>query len=116
MATDPTYPPNEFLDRKTTSLTGMDPELMRAVGALMGLKVKFVDEPFDKILAGVAAGDYDVGASSFTDTKKREQTVDFVDYYTAGTSFYSSAHVYTDVETLAGLWARRGSQQGHDAA
>ena len=103
MATDPTYPPNEFLSPEDHTLTGMDPELMRAVGALMGLKVKFVYEPFDNILASVAAGDYDVGASSFTDTKKREQTVDFVDYYAAGTSFYSSAYVYTDVENLAGL-------------
>ena len=90
---------------------------MRAVGALMGLKVRFVYEPFDEILASVAAGHYDVGASSVTDTKKRERTVDFVDYYTAGTSFYSSAHVYTDVENLAGLCGHvRGSQQGHDGA
>ncbi len=120
VATDPTYPPNEFLDPEDHTLTGMDPELMRAVGASMGLKVKFVYQPFDKILASVAAGDYDVGASSFTDTKKREQTVDFVDYYAAGTSFYSSAHVYTDVENLAGLCGHvvavsRGTTQQEDA-
>ncbi len=120
VATDPTYPPNEFIDPEDHALSGMDPELMRAVGALMGLKVKFVHEPFDEILASVAAGDYDVGASSFTDTKKREQTVDFVDYYTAGTSFYASAHVYTDVENLAGLCGHvvavsRGTTQQEDA-
>ncbi len=120
VATDPTYPPNEFQDPEGHTPTGMDPELMRAVGALMGLKVKFVDEPFDKILTNVAAGDYDVGASSFTDTKKREQVVDFVDYYAAGTSFYSSAHVYTDVENLAGLCGHvvavsRGTTQQEDA-
>jgi polar amino acid transport system substrate-binding protein len=120
VVTDPTYPPNEFLSPEDETLTGMDPELMRAVGALMGLKVKFVYEPFDKILADVAVGDYDVGASSFTDTKKREQTVDFVDYYAAGTSFYSSAYVYTDVENLAGLCGHvvavgRGTTQQEDA-
>ncbi len=120
VATDPTYPPNEFLDPQDHTLTGMDPELMRAAGTLMGLKVKFVNQPFDKILAEVAAGDYDVGASSFTDTKKREQTVDFVDYYIAGTSFYSSAYVYTDVENLAGLCGHvvavtRGTTQQEDA-
>ena len=120
VATDPTYPPNEFLSPEDHTLTGMDPELMRAVGALMGLKVKFVYEPFDKILASVAAGAYDVGASSFTDTKKREQTVDFVDYYAAGTSFYSSAYVYSDVEKLAGLCGHvvavaRGTTEQEDA-
>jgi polar amino acid transport system substrate-binding protein len=103
VATDPTYAPNEFFSPEDHTLTGMDPELMRAVGALMGLNVKFVYEPFNKILAGVAAGDYDVGASSFTDTKKREQTVDFVDYYAAGTALYSSAYAYADIENLAEL-------------
>src|SRR5271154_1176930 len=120
VATDPTYAPNEFLNPEDHTLTGMDPELMRAAGALMALKVKFVYAQFDKILADVAAGDYDVGASSFTDTKKREQTVDFVDYYAAGTSFYSSAHVYTDVENLAGLCGHvvavsRGTTEQEDA-
>ena len=120
VATDPTYPPNEFLRPEDRKLVGMDPELMRAAGGLMGLRVKFVYEPFDEILANVAAGDDDVGASSVTDTKKREQTVDFVDYYDAGTSFYSSAHVYTDVENLAGLCGHtvavsRGTTQQEDA-
>ncbi len=113
VATDPTYPPNEFLSREDHTLTGMDPELMRAAGALMGLKVKFVYEPFNKILASVAAGDYDVGASSFTDTKKREQTVDFVDYYAAGTSLYSSAYrLHRCRKPRWALWPRRGGQLG----
>ena len=120
VATDPTYAPAEFRSPEDGTLTGMDPELMRAVGALVGLKVNFVYVPFDKILAGVAAGDYDVGASSITDTKKRERTADFVDYYAAGTSFYSSAYVYTDVESLAGLCGHvvavaRGTTQEEEA-
>ena len=119
VVTDPTYPPNEFLSPEDGTLTGMDPELMRAAGALMGLKVKFVYEPFNEILAKVAAGDYEVGASSFTDTKTRERKVDFVDYYRAGTSFYSSAYVYTDIENLAGLCGHvvavsRGTTQEED--
>ena len=76
---------------------------MRAMGALMGLTVKFVDVSFDTIIRGVAAGKYDVGASSITDTKKRERTVTFVDYYSAGTSFYEKSYVYTNVSALADL-------------
>ena len=53
----------------------------------MGLKVKVVNATFDSIIPGLAAGKYDMGASSFTDTKEREKTVDFVDYFTAGKSF-----------------------------
>jgi len=62
----------------------------------------------------------DVGASSFTDTKKRERTVDFVDYYAAGTALYSSAYAYTDIENLAELCGHvvavaRGTTQQEDA-
>ncbi len=53
----------------------------------MGLKVNVVNATFDGIIPGLAAGKYDVGASSFTDTKEREKTVDFVDYFVAGESF-----------------------------
>ena len=55
----------------------------------MGLKANVVNATFDTIIPGLAAGKYDVGASSFTDTKEREKTVDFVTYFTAGTSFYA---------------------------
>jgi polar amino acid transport system substrate-binding protein len=103
VATDPTYAPNEFIEPEAHTLVGMDPELMRAMGALMGLTVKFVDVSFDTIIRGVAAGKYDVGASSITDTKKRERSVTFVDYYSAGTSFYQKSYVYTNVSALADL-------------
>ena len=103
VATDPTYAPNEFIEGDDHTLVGMDPELMRAMGALMGLTVKFVDVSFDTIVRGVAAGNYDVGASSITDTKKRERTVTFVDYYFAGTSFYQKSYVYTNVSALGDL-------------
>ena len=103
VATDPTYAPNEFIESEDHTLVGMDPELMRAMGALMGLTVKFVDVSFAAIIRGVAAGKYDVGASSITDAKTRESTVTFVDYYSAGTSFYEKSYVYTNVSALADL-------------
>ena len=64
---------------------------MKALGAVMGLKVNMVNATFDTIIPGLAAGKYDVGASSFTDTKERQKTVDFVTYFTAGISFYGKA-------------------------
>jgi polar amino acid transport system substrate-binding protein len=43
---------------------------------------------FDSIIPGMAAGKYDLGMSSFTDTKAREATVDFVTYFSAGESLF----------------------------
>ena len=55
----------------------------------MGLKAKLVNATFDTIIPAIVAGKYGMGASSFTDTKARQsQVVDFVDYFSAGESFY----------------------------
>ena len=85
------------------TVIGMDADLMKALGGVMGLKVNVVNATFDSIIPGLAAGKYDIGASSFTDTKAREKTVDFVDYFTAGESFYTKASGGTPIGSIADL-------------
>lgn len=89
VAADATYPPDEFLAEDGKTIIGMDADLAKAIGQVMGLKVEMQNITFDSIIPGLAAKKYDLGMSSFTDTKEREQTVDFVTYLTAGTSFYT---------------------------
>ncbi len=103
IASDATYAPNEYVAPDGHTVVGMDVDLMNAIGAKMGLKVKFVNATFDTIIPGLAAGKYDLGVSSFTDTKEREKTVDFVDYFTAGISFYAKSSESLGVETVADL-------------
>ena len=93
---------------------------MKAIAAEMGLKVKIVNATFDSIIPGLAAGKYDVGASSFTDTKEREKTVDFVTYFTAGESFYTKASGGVSISTIADLCghtvaAEKGTTEQADA-
>ncbi len=95
--------PNEFIASDGHTVIGMDADLMKALGAVMGLKVNIVNATFDTIIPGLAAGKYDIGASSFTDTKEREKTVDFVDYFTAGISFYAKSSSNPGVKTVADL-------------
>lgn len=83
---DATYAPNEFSNDGGKTFVGMDVDMANAIGKLLGLKVKFVNASFDGILAGIQAGKYDLGMSSFTDTAEREKIVDFVTYFKAGTS------------------------------
>ena len=66
----------------------MDADLAKAIAQVLGLKVKVKNATFDAIIPGLADGRYDLGMSSFTDTKEREKTVNFVTYFSAGTSFY----------------------------
>jgi polar amino acid transport system substrate-binding protein len=109
VAADATYPPDEFIASDGHTVVGMDPDLMTALAAVMGLKVAVKNATFDSIIPGLAAGKYDVGASSFTDNKDREKTVDFVTYFTAGESFFTKASGGT---TIAGI----GDLCGHTVA
>jgi polar amino acid transport system substrate-binding protein len=84
IATDASYAPNEF--KNGGAFQGMDIVLGNAIGKVLGLNVEFVNAQFDGILAGIDSGRYEAGLSSFTDNKDREKTVDFVNYYKAGTS------------------------------
>jgi len=88
VAADASYAPMEFVNEGTKDIVGADVDLANALGQVMGLKADVQTATFDAIIPGLAAGKYDIGMSSFTDTKEREATVDFVTYFEAGTSFF----------------------------
>lgn len=103
VAADASYAPNEFIGPDGHTVVGMDADLSKALAAVMGLKANIVNATFDTIIPGLASGKYDMGASSFTDTKEREKTVDFVDYFSAGTSFFTKASGGASITGLADL-------------
>jgi polar amino acid transport system substrate-binding protein len=103
VASDATYAPDEFIAPDGHTVIGMDADLTKALGAVMGLKVDIKNATFDSIIPGLAAGKYDVGASSFTDTKEREKTVDFVTYFTAGESFFTKTSGGAEISGLSDL-------------
>ena len=103
VATDATYAPNEFIGTDGKTVSGMDPDLAAALGSALHRKVKVVNATFDAIIPGLASGKYDLGMSSFTDTKAREKVVDFVTYFSAGTSFYVKASGGPTINSLADL-------------
>ena len=104
IASDASYPPMEFFKPGTKSpIIGMDADLGAALGKALGLTVQMKNATFDSIIPGLADGKYDMGLSSFTDTKTREKTVDFVTYYNAGESFYKKADNTKDYDGLASL-------------
>ncbi|MDX6606345.1 MAG: polar amino acid transport system substrate-binding protein [Solirubrobacterales bacterium] len=100
VAADATYPPDEFIGSGSKAVIGMDADLANAIAGLMGLKASVQNVTFDSIIPGLAAGKYDLGISSFTDTLDREKVVDFVDYLTAGTSVFAKASGGPDITSL----------------
>jgi polar amino acid transport system substrate-binding protein len=120
VAADATYAPNEFIAENGNTVIGMDADLAKAISQAMGLTATVKNVTFDSIIPGLAANKYDLGMSSFTITKEREKTVDFVSYAIAGTSFYVNADGGPDVQSLADLCgesvaAERGTTQEADA-
>jgi polar amino acid transport system substrate-binding protein len=119
VATDATYPPNEFVGSNGKTLTGWDVELGQALGKVMGLNWKFVNASFDTIIPGLQSGKYGIGMSSFTDTKERQKVVDFVTYFSAGTAFYvkSGGPTINSLVDLCGhsVGVERGTTQASDA-
>jgi polar amino acid transport system substrate-binding protein len=103
VATEAQYAPNEFIAPDGHTIIGMDADLMKGIASLMGLKVKLIDSNFETIIPGLASGRYDLGVSSFTDTKEREKTVDFVTYFTAGTQWAEPAGKTVDPNNACGL-------------
>jgi polar amino acid transport system substrate-binding protein len=103
VAADASYAPNEFIGPDGHTVIGMDVDFIKAVAAVMGLKANVVNATFDTILPGLASGKYDIGVSSMTDTKTREKTVDFVDYYVAGESFFTKAQGGTTIGSIADI-------------
>jgi polar amino acid transport system substrate-binding protein len=120
VATDASYAPMEFVGSNGKTIVGMDPDLAAAIGKVLGLKVKVVNASFDSIIPALQAGKYDFSMSAFTDTKKREQVVDFVTYFSAGTSFYVNAQGGPDIMGLSDLCGKtvaveKGTTQADDA-
>jgi polar amino acid transport system substrate-binding protein len=120
VAADATYAPNEFIAPDGHTVIGMDADLAKALGQVMGMKVAMQNATFDTIIPGLASNKYNLGMSSFTDTKARQNTVDFVTYLVAGTSFYVKASGGPAVTSLADLCGKtvaveKGTTQQSDS-
>ncbi|HZQ84821.1 MAG TPA: ABC transporter substrate-binding protein [Acidimicrobiales bacterium] len=105
VAMDATYAPDEFTAPDGHTIIGMDVDLMQAVGQVLGLKMSPVNATFNTIIPGLLSGKFDVGASSFTDTKDREKQLDFVTYFSSGEGFYvpaNSSESFDGLDSLCG--------------
>jgi polar amino acid transport system substrate-binding protein len=85
VGTDPTYEPSEFKD-SSGKIIGFDVDLGVAIARKLGLTAEFKESKFDNIIPSIGTK-YELGMSSFTDSKEREKSVDFVTYFSAGTAW-----------------------------
>ena len=65
------YAPDEFKD-SDGDIAGFDVDLMNAVARTLGLIPEYRESAFESIIPSVQGNAFNVGLSSFTDTKERE--------------------------------------------
>ncbi len=96
------YPPNEFKDSEG-KIVGFDVDLMDAVAGTLGLTAEYRESDFAKIIPAIDGGTFNVGMSSFTDTREREKQVDFVTYFSAGSLWAQRPGEAIDPSDACGL-------------
>ena len=74
------YPPYEFVN-SAGKPQGIDVQLVRAVGKVLGVKVRFQPTSFESEIPGVADKRYDMVTVQDADTAAREKLVSFVDIF-----------------------------------
>ncbi|MEV5956637.1 ABC transporter substrate-binding protein [Streptomyces sp. NPDC051987] len=96
VGSDIAYPPVEYMENGKA--VGVDPDIADALGKQLGVKFEFQNGKFDNLIVGLQANRFNVIMSAMNDTKDRQNGidsdtgkkvgsgVDFVDYFTAGTS------------------------------
>lgn len=75
-------PPYLFLEGG--KLTGIESNIMSALGKSLGLEVEVTNTKFAAMVTGLASKRFDVAMSDFSDTLERQKQVTFVDYTQAG--------------------------------
>jgi polar amino acid transport system substrate-binding protein len=105
VATDASYPPANSFAADGRTIVGFEPDLMAAMGDLLGLRTEFQRTDFDTMLDDLAAHRFGVVMSAMTDTVDRQAQADFVNYFRAGTSIVvqrGNPHGIHDLADLCG--------------
>lgn len=84
IGTEALYPPYEYLDEDGETIIGLDPDLVEAITARLGVDYTLTNTAFDGLLPALDADRFDVVAAAVTDTTARQENYDFVDYFQAG--------------------------------
>ena len=80
VATDAVYVPFESLNERG-EIVGFDIDVARAVAERAGIRMKFVNTPWEGMFNTLDQGSSDILVSSITITEERRQSMDFTDPY-----------------------------------
>ncbi|MGW1682720.1 ABC transporter substrate-binding protein [Saccharopolyspora sp. NPDC002376] len=104
--------PTKFFAEDNKTIIGLNPDLARAIGRVLGVEIAIENVPLDGIIPGLQANRYDFTIASMSPTEERLKTLDMIQYGTWGSSLAikSGNPQQLSLENLCGF--RVAVQQG----
>jgi His/Glu/Gln/Arg/opine family amino acid ABC transporter permease subunit len=103
VGTEGVYSPFSYHDPATGQLVGYDVDVARAVADKIGVKVEFVETPWDSIFAALEANRFDVVANEVTINAERKQKYDLSEPYSVGEGVIVTRTNDSSIKTLDDL-------------
>ena len=110
VGTEGTYAPFSYHDPATGQLAGYDVDVARAVADKLGVRVEFVETPWDSIFAALEADRFDVVANQVTITEARTSKYDMSEPYSVGEGVIVTRADDDSITSLADLKGRVAAQ------
>jgi His/Glu/Gln/Arg/opine family amino acid ABC transporter permease subunit len=100
VGTEGVYAPFSYHDPTTGQLAGYDVDVARAVADKLGVRVEFIETPWDSIFAALEANRFDVVANEVTITPERQARYDLSEPYSVGEGVIVTRASDTSVNSL----------------
>jgi len=110
VGTEGVYPPFSYHGGPGNGLTGYDIDVMNAIGKHLGVKVEYVETPFDSMFAALEAGRFDVVANQITFNEERNARYDLSDPYVETTGVLVVRKGEKNITKLADLKGKRAAE------
>lgn len=110
VGTEGTYAPFSYHDPKSNKLVGYDVEVAAAVAKKLGVKVEYVETPWDAIFAGLTSKRYDAVINQVTKNPEREGLYGLSETYTVSEGVVATRADDSSISSLADIKGKKSAQ------
>ncbi|MCJ8140852.1 ABC transporter substrate-binding protein [Falsirhodobacter halotolerans] len=107
IANTPNYPPLEFKDPATNTLTGFDIDLGTALAETLGVTPSWQETSFSAMLSALQTDRVDMIMSGMSDLPDRHDSATFVDYLRSGPQFFVRAEDAAGFASVADVCGKK---------
>ncbi|BBY26452.1 hypothetical protein GCM10023114_23030 [Mycolicibacterium sediminis] len=110
VGTEGVYSPFSYHDPATGDLVGYDVDVAKAVGEKLGVKVEFVETPWDSIFAALEADRFDIVANEVTINPERQAKYDLSQPYSVGEGVIVTRADDDSIKSLADIKGKTAAE------